>query len=77
MPSNLDLLKVALQRVEQAPDEGRAPDAEAELKNILIDRIASLELIRAIVSATAAEPANVEFVHSLETDDEEDDEEID
>jgi len=71
MPSNLDMLKVALQRVEQTPDESRAPDAEAELKNILIDRIASLELVRAIESANEAEPADVEIVHSSKTYDEE------
>ncbi|MGA7110733.1 MAG: hypothetical protein WBV28_20225 [Terracidiphilus sp.] len=53
MPSAyLDELKVALQKVEQTPDARRGPEA-SELKNVLVDRIAALELDKAIKSANA------------------------
>jgi hypothetical protein len=78
MPSNLDMLKVALQEIEQTPDERRPPDAEAELKNILIERIASFKLVRAIESLNETEPADTEMVYSSKkVDDQKDHEEID
>jgi hypothetical protein len=71
MPSNnLDTLKLALQKVEQTPDANRDPEAAAELKKILVSRIAKLELVRAIEFEDTAMPTNVEIVRVPFTDDE-------
>jgi hypothetical protein len=71
MPSNnLNLLKVALQKVEQTPDANRDLEASAELKRILVGRIARLELVRAIEVADAGTPGNTEIVRLPLTDEE-------
>jgi len=71
MPSNnLNLLKVALQKVEQTPDANRDLEASAELKRILVGRIARLELVRAIKVADAGTPGNTEIVRLPLTDEE-------
>jgi hypothetical protein len=71
MPSAyLDELKVALQKVEQTPDARRDPEA-SELKNVLVDRIAALELDKAIETANAPKPPEVEVVYLPKRDDEE------
>jgi hypothetical protein len=46
--NNLQLLSVALQKLEQSTDKTRDPRSTAELKSILVGRIAKLELKRAI-----------------------------
>ena len=72
MPSNnLDMLKVALQKVEQTPDANRDLEASAELKRILVGRIAKLELVRAIEVANEAMPSDTEIVRLPLADDEE------
>jgi primosomal protein N'' len=69
MPSTyLDELKVALQKVEQTPEARREPEA-SELKDVLVDRIAALELDRAIKSVNAPEPLEVEIVYLPKKDD--------
>jgi hypothetical protein len=69
--NSLDMLKVALQRVELTPDTSRDPEATAELKNVLVDNIAKLELVRAIEISDTSMPTDTEIVCLLLSDDEE------
>ena len=68
--NNLDLLKTALQRVELTPDPNRAPEATAELKNLLVGKIAKLELVKAIEEANASMPGDAEIARLPLADDE-------
>jgi len=52
-PDNLQLLNVALQKLEQSTDTSRDPASTAELKSLLMGRIAKLELVRAIEDEVA------------------------
>ena len=54
---NLQLLNVALQKLEQSTDKTRDPTSTAELKSILVGRIAKLELVRAIEDEVTDAPA--------------------
>jgi hypothetical protein len=69
--NSLDMLKVALQRVELTPDTSRDPEATAELKNVRVDNIAKLELVRAIEISDTSMPTDTEIVCLLLSDDEE------
>ena len=69
--NDLDGLKVALQRFELMRDASRNLEATAELKSILVDHIARLELVKAIVEPDDVEslPGDVEIVRLPSTDD--------
>jgi hypothetical protein len=68
--NNLDILKLALQRVEQTPDPNRDPEAATELKNVLVGKIAKLELVRAIEASSVAMPTDTEIAGLPIADDE-------
>jgi hypothetical protein len=57
---NLQLLNVALQKLEQSTDKTRDPRSTAELKSILVGRIAKLELVRAIEDEVTDAPAGAD-----------------
>lgn len=59
--NSLDVLEVALQRVELTPDRNRDPEAATELKNVLVGKIAKLELVKAIEESNAPMPADAEI----------------
>jgi hypothetical protein len=74
--NDLDGLKVALQRFELMRDASRNLEATAELKSILVDHIARLELVKAIGEPDAclsddveSLPGDVEIVRLPSTDD--------
>jgi hypothetical protein len=69
-PNNLDILKVALQRVENTPDPSRDPEAASELKNVLIGKIAKLELVKAVETSIADLPTDAEIASLPLADDE-------
>jgi hypothetical protein len=68
--NNLDMLKAALQRVELTPDPRRDPEAATELKNVLVGKIAKLELVKAIEESNASNPTDAEIARLPLADDE-------
>ncbi|MGO9433889.1 MAG: hypothetical protein ACLPH3_07295 [Terracidiphilus sp.] len=69
-PNNLDILKVALQRVELTSDPSRDSEAARELKNVLVGKIAKLELVKAIEASQVAMPDDAEIAKLPLADDE-------
>ena len=68
--NNLDMLKAALQRVELTPDPRRDPEAATELKNVLVGKLAKLELVKAIEESNASNPTDAEIARLPLADDE-------
>jgi len=50
-PKTLDSLKVTLQKLEQTDTPAQDPDSMSELKRVLLNRIADLELTKTLVTS--------------------------
>jgi hypothetical protein len=71
----LESLRLTLLKVEQSADPEQDAEALAELKRILLQRIADLETIQALESAagqTADEPSPADLVPPVTVDDSKD-----
>lgn len=55
----IESLRLTLQRLEQTSDAAQDPEARAELRRILLLRIANLEALEALKSGTAQEALEI------------------